>query len=113
MEFLDDLLLLIGGSLWFWLLLEALKPGIVSYYWNLSFHTVVFVIVCIGSVILQTYSVSDETTPTILKNSPVVMFAILLLGAIVLANTGSTILVVSAIAIIIGSVTMIIHTLDV
>ncbi len=35
---MDDTILVLGAALWGWMTMDALKPGIVSLYWNLTTH---------------------------------------------------------------------------
>jgi len=49
----DDLIRLVGGSFWFWMALDAVKPGLVSFYWDLPLHGFVTLILIMISVILH------------------------------------------------------------
>lgn len=39
-----DTIALLGASLWLWMVMDALKPGLVSYYWNIQYHWIALMI---------------------------------------------------------------------
>lgn len=60
---INDLIRMVGGSFWFWMVLDALKPGLVSFYWDLPLHGFITLILIVMSVIVQ------RNTPVIINAS--------------------------------------------
>ncbi|MBI5135443.1 hypothetical protein HZA86_04410 [Candidatus Uhrbacteria bacterium] len=49
---LDVLIAWTGASLWVWMVLESIKPGLVSYYWDLAAHSIMFAVLCVADALL-------------------------------------------------------------
>ena len=58
--FIHDSTIVAGGSLWLWMMMESLKPGMVSYYWNFTAHWTVFVALLLLASFLPRERRDDE-----------------------------------------------------
>ncbi len=61
-DIVDELLRWIGGSFWFWMVMDSFKPGLVSFYWDLSVHGGVVVMLIIVSVLINQSSTVSKTS---------------------------------------------------
>lgn len=61
-DIVDELVRWLGASFWLWMAMDALKPGIVSFYWNLPVHGGVVVVCIIISVLMDRSPVTTRAS---------------------------------------------------